>query len=95
MVFTGKEGAEISPVIKLHNTSRRSYRHSRSSYRDVCVGVPQDMQKAKFMGSSIKVDTNGGTVFWFVVARQDDISLTTNRVITATYNQKYLVHKRH
>jgi len=40
-------------------------------------GVPQNIQKAKFMGSSIKVDTNGGTVLLSYHGGPDDISLTT------------------
>ena len=38
-------------------------------------GVPANIQKAKFMGSSIQVDTNGGTVLLSYHGGPDDISL--------------------
>ena len=43
-------------------------------------GVPTNIQKAKFMGSSIQVDTNGGAVLLSYYGGPDDISLTTIHV---------------
>jgi flagellin-like protein len=40
-------------------------------------GVPTNIQKAKFMASSIQVDRNGGAVLLSYHGGPDDISLTT------------------
>jgi len=40
-------------------------------------GVPTNLQKIKFMESSIQVDNNGGTVLLSYHGGPDDISLTT------------------
>ena len=40
-------------------------------------GVPTNIQKTKFMGSSIQIDTNGGAVLLSYHGGPDDISLTT------------------
>jgi archaeal type IV pilus assembly protein PilA len=39
-------------------------------------GVPQNIQKAKFMGSAIQLDTNGGTVLMSYHGGPDDVSLS-------------------
>ncbi len=55
-------------------------------------GVPTHIQKAKFMGSSIKVDTNGGTVLLSYHGGPDDISL--DKITITAPNGTALVYQQ-
>ncbi len=56
-------------------------------------GVPTNIQKAKLMGSSIQVDTNGGTVLLSYHGGPDDISL--DKITITAPNGTAMVYQQH